>query len=295
MGMVESRTWRDIVFDVVVYTLLIVITVTTLYPSIYVVFASVSDPVQLYNGSKLLLWPRGFSIAAYKLILEHTALWNSYMNTLIYVGASTVLGLALTIMAAFILSRQYMPGKGIILTMITITMFFGGGLIPTYLVVVSLGLIDTRWAMILPGILSTYNIIMMMTYFRGIPSSLEESAHIDGANDAVVLVRIMIPLALPVIAVIALYIIVAHWNSYIPATIYLRSRELYPLQIVLREILISGTSNLDVETSGYDNFSAYSEAVKYGTIIASTLPVLCIYPFLQRFFVKGVMLGAIKG
>ena len=179
--------------------------------------------------------------------------------------------------------------------MITITMFFGGGLIPTYLIVVSLGLVNTRWAMILPGLLSTYNIIMMMTYFRGIPASLEESARIDGANDWVILIKIMIPLALPVIAVIALYIIVANWNSYIPATIYLRDRKLFPLQVILREILISGTSNLDTETSGYDNFSAYSEAVKYATIIASTIPVLCIYPFLQRFFVKGVMLGAIKG
>ena len=295
MAMIESKTWGDRVFDVIIYTLLILITVATLYPCWYVVMASVSDPVALYNGSKLLLWPRGFSLEAYKLILQHAMLWMSYGNTLIYVGASTVLGLSLTIMASYVLSRSYMPGKNIFLTMITITMFFGGGLIPTYLVVVSLGLVNTRWAMILPGLLSTYNIIMMMTYFRGIPASLEESARIDGANDWVILIKIMIPLALPVIAVIALYIIVANWNSYIPATIYLRDRKLFPLQVILREILISGTSNLDTETSGYDNFSAYSEAVKYATIIASTIPVLCIYPFLQRFFVKGVMLGAIKG
>ena len=292
MAMIESKTWSDRVFDVIVYALLILITIATLYPCWYVVMASVSDPVALYNGSKLLLWPRGFSLDAYKLILQHAMLWMSYGNTLIYVGASTVLGLSLTIMASYVLSRSYMPGKNVFLTMITITMFFGGGLIPTYLVVVGLGLVNTRWAMILPGLLSTYNIIMMMTYFRGIPASLEESARIDGANDWVILIRIMIPLALPVIA---LYIIVANWNSYIPATIYLRDRKLFPLQVILREILISGTSNLDTETSGYDNFSAYSEAVKYATIIASTIPVLCIYPFLQRFFVKGVMLGAIKG
>ena len=295
MAMIESKTWSDRVFDVIVYALLILITVATLYPCWYVVMASVSDPVALYNGSKLLLWPRGFSLDAYKLILQHAMLWMSYGNTLIYVGASTVLGLSLTIMASYVLSRSYMPGTNVVLTMITITMFFGGGLIPTYLIVVSLGLVNTRWAMILPGLLSTYNIIMMMTYFRGIPASLEESARIDGANDWVILIKIMIPLALPVIAVIALYIIVANWNSYIPATIYLRDRKLFPLQVILREILISGTSNLDTETSGYDNFSAYSEAVKYATIIASTIPVLCIYPFLQRFFVKGVMLGAIKG
>lgn len=295
MAMIESKTWSDRLFDIVNYILLILITLMTLYPCWYVVMASVSNPVALYNGSKLLLWPRGFSLEAYELILQHTMLWLSYGNTLIYVGASTALGLSLTIMASYVLSRSYLPGKNVLLTMITITMFFGGGLIPTYLVVVSLGIVNTRWSMILPGLLSTYNIIMMMTYFRGIPSSLEESARIDGANDWVILIRIMIPLALPVIAVIALYIIVANWNSYIPATIYLRDRKLFPLQVILREILISGTSNLDTETSGYDNFSAYSEAVKYATIIASTIPVLCIYPFLQRFFVKGVMLGAIKG
>lgn len=295
MAMVESKNWRERAFDVANYALLLLITVATLYPCWYVVMASVSNPVALYNGSKLLLWPRGFSLDAYRLILQHSMLWKSYGNTLIYVGTSTVLGLSLTILASYVLSRSCMPGKNVILTMITITMFFGGGLIPTYLVVVSLKLVNTRWAMILPGLLSTYNIIMMMTYFRGIPSSLEESARIDGANDWVILIRIMIPLALPVIAVIALYIIVANWNSYIPATIYLRDRELFPLQVILREILISGSSNLDTETSGYDNFSAYSEAVKYTTIIASTIPVLCIYPFLQRFFVKGVMLGAIKG
>lgn len=295
MPMVESRSWGDRCFSAINYAILVILTILTLYPCWYVVMASFSDPVQLYNGSKLLLWPRGFSMEAYGLIIDHAMLWLSYGNTLIYVGASTVFGLLLTILGSYVLTRYYLPGKNLMLMFIIITMFFSGGLIPTYLVVVGLGLVDTRWAMILPGLVSTYNLIMMMTYFRGIPQSLEESARIDGANDLLILFRIMIPLALPVIAVIALYIIVANWNSYIPATIYLRNRELYPLQVILREILISGSSNLDTETSGYDNFSAYSEAVKYATIIASTLPVLCIYPFLQRFFVKGVMLGAVKG
>ncbi len=295
MPMVESRSWGDRCFSAINYAILVILTILTLYPCWYVVMASFSDPVQLYNGSKLLLWPRGFSMEAYGLIIDHAMLWLSYGNTLIYVGASTVFGLLLTILGSYVLTRYYLPGKNLMLMFIIITMFFNGGLIPTYLVVVGLGLVDTRWAMILPGLVSTYNLIMMMTYFRGIPQSLEESARIDGANDMLILFKIMIPLALPVIAVIALYIIVANWNSYIPATIYLRNRELYPLQVILREILISGSSNLDTETSGYDNFSAYSEAVKYATIIASTLPVLCIYPFLQRFFVKGVMLGAVKG
>ncbi len=295
MAIVESKTLGSRVFTVCNYVILSLIMLLTLYPCWYVLTASVSNPVLLYNGSKLLLWPRGFSMEAYRLILQHAMLWKSYGNTLIYVSASLVLGLSCTILGSYVLSRSYMPGKTFILGLITVTMFFGGGMIPTYLVVVNLRIVNTRWAMILPGLVSTYNMIMMMTYFRGIPASLEESARIDGANDFTILLRIMIPLALPVIAVIALYIIVGNWNSYIAATIYLRDRELFPLQVILREILISGTSNLDTATSGYDDFSAYSEAVKYTTIIASTLPVLCIYPFLQRFFVKGVMLGAIKG
>ena len=293
--MVESKTIWDRLFTVFNYTLLTLILLLTLYPCWYVVAASVSDPVKLYAGSKFMLWPRGFSLQAYDIIMDHAMLWKSYSNTLIYVSVSTVLGLTLTILGAFVLSRKYLPGKNAMLMMVTITMFFGGGLIPSYLVNVKLGLVNTRWAMILPGAISTYNMIMMLTYFRGIPDSLEESARIDGANELIILTWIVIPLSLPVIAVISLYIIVSHWNSYIAATIYLRDRELYPLQVILREILISGSSNLDQMTSGYDDFAAYSEAVKYATIIVSTLPVLAIYPFLQRFFVKGVMLGAIKG
>lgn len=295
MALVESKTAGSRLFTICIYVMLGLVMLLTLYPCWYVLMASVSNPVALYNGSKLLLWPRGFSLEAYRLIVQHNMLWKSYGNTLIYVSASLVLSLTCTILSSYVLSRSYMPGKKLILGMITVTMFFSGGMIPIYLVMVKLQLVNTRWAMILPSLVSTYNTIIMMTYFRGIPASLEESARIDGANDFVILLRIIVPLATPVIAVIALYIIVGKWNSYIPATIYLRDRELFPLQVILREILISGTSNLDTATSVYDDFSAYSEAVKYTTIIVSTLPVLCIYPFLQRFFVKGVMLGAIKG
>jgi len=293
--MVESKTIWDRLFTVANYVLLSLILLLTLYPCWYVVVASVSDPIKLYAGSKFMIWPRGFSVQAYEIIIKHAMLWKSYGNTLIYVSASTVLGLTMTTLGAFVLSRKYLPGKNAMMMMVTITMFFGGGLIPSYLVNVELGLVNNRWAMIIPGAISTYNMIMMLTYFRGIPDSLEESARIDGANELVILTRIVIPLSLPVIAVISLYIIVAHWNSYMHATIYLRDRNLFPLQVILREILISGSSNLDQMTSGYDDFAAYSEAVKYATIIVSTLPVLVIYPFLQRFFVKGVMLGAIKG
>ena len=288
------RLASDRAFDGVLYTIAAILTLTALYPMYFIIIASISDPSLVAQG-KILLLPRGVTLEGYEHLASMKNLWVGYGNTILYTIAGTAIMLVVNIPVAYALSRRDLVGRRWFTLFFVFPMFFGGGLIPTYLVVVGLGLVNTRWAMILPGLLSTYNIIMMMTYFRGIPASLEESARIDGANDWVILIKIMIPLALPVIAVIALYIIVANWNSYIPATIYLRDRKLFPLQVILREILISGTSNLDTETSGYDNFSAYSEAVKYATIIASTIPVLCIYPFLQRFFVKGVMLGAIKG
>lgn len=292
---VESRRFQDRLFHFLNYGTLLIILLITLYPCWYVVIASISDPVKLYAGSRLLLWPRGFSTKAYAIILDHAALWHSYGNTFFYVVTSTAIGMILTVFGAFVLSRRVLPGKNAMLVFITVTMFFGGGLIPTYLVVVGLGLVNTVWAMILPAAISTYNMILTRTYFRGIPASLEESAYIDGANDFTILLRIIVPLSYPVLAVISLYIIVSNWNSYIPATIYLRNRSLFPLQVILREVLISGSSNLDTMASGYDDFAAYSEAVKYATIIVSTVPVLVAYPFLQRFFVKGVMLGALKG
>jgi len=293
--MMESRTWADRLFVTANYALLALIMLLTLYPCYYVVMASVSNPVLLYGGSRLLLYPRGFSLSAYQIIMKHAMLWRSYANTLEYTALSAVFGLVLTTLGSYVLSRSFLPGKGAMLTLIMITMFFGGGLIPTYLVVVGLGLENTPWAMVIPGAISTYNLIIMMTYFRDIPSSLEESARIDGANDLTILLRIFVPLSAPVIAVITLYIIVGSWNSYIPAIIYLRDRALFPLQVILREILISGSSNLDSLASGYDDFAAYSYAIKYATIIVAMAPMLAAYPFLQRFFVKGVMLGAIKG
>ena len=181
--MVESRSAGDRAFRAINYTILTLILLVTLYPCWYVVVASFSDPVQLYGGSKILLWPRGFSLAAYEIIMEHTMLWKSYANTLLYVTLSTVVGLALTILGSYVLSRRALPGQRVMLTLIMITMFFGGGLIPTYLIVVELGLIDSIWSMVLPSAISTYNLIMMLTYFRTMPLSLEESARIDGANN----------------------------------------------------------------------------------------------------------------
>ena len=254
---------------------------------------------RFYTGSKILLWPRGFSFNAFAIVFRNPNIWRSYLNTIIYVSSGTGVGLILSILGAFVLSRRFFPGQRFFMSMVIITMFFGGGLIATYMVMRVYNLVNTIWSQILIGSMSTYNMIMIMSYFRTIPDSLEESAALDGANDWTVLWKIYVPLSVPVIAVVALYFIVAKWNNWMTSAIYLTNRDLYSLQLILKEILLSGNEEIAgmsaTVSGGAADYQAYSEAVKYATIVVSTLPVLCVYPFLQKYFVKGVMLGAIKG
>lgn len=297
--MVESKKASDYVFRILNTLFLSLLTLACLYPCLYVLFASFSDPVQLYIGSKILLWPRGFSLNAFVLVFRNPNIWRAYLNTLLYVVSGTAIGLLLSILGAFVLSRKTFPGQKFFMTMVIITMFFGGGLIATYIVMRAYGLVNTIWSQILIGSMSTYNMIMVMSYFRSIPDSLEESAELDGASEWTILWKIFVPLSIPVIAVVALYFIVAKWNNWMTSAIYLTNRQYYSLQLLLKEILISGNEqaagmNLSV-SGGAADYQAYSEAVKYATIVVSTLPVLCVYPFLQKYFMKGVMLGAIKG
>ena len=297
--MVESKKLIDYLFECVNLLLLTLLTICCLYPCLYVLWASLSEPVQLYTGSKILLWPRGFNTGAFMLVFKNPNIWMGYRNTLLYVVAGTALGMLLCILGAFVLSRSRFPGQSFFMTVLIITMFFGGGLIPTYVVMQSYGLLNTVWSQILLGSMSTYNLILVMSYFRSIPESLEESAHLDGASDWVTLWKIYVPLSVPSLAVVALYFIVAKWNNWMTSAIYLTKRSLFSLQLILKEILISGnTEAAGMENSvsgGAADYQAYSEAVKYATIIASTIPVLCVYPFLQKYFMKGIMLGAIKG
>ncbi len=297
--MVESKKLIDYLFECVNLLLLTLLTICCLYPCLYVLWASLSEPVQLYTGSKILLWPRGFNTGAFMLVFKNPNIWMGYRNTLLYVVAGTALGMLLCILGAFVLSRSRFPGQSFFMTVLIITMFFGGGLIPTYVVMQSYGLLNTVWSQILLGSMSTYNLILVMSYFRSIPESLEESAHLDGASDWVTLWKIYVPLSVPSLAVVALYFIVAKWNNWMTSAIYLTKRSLFSLQLILKEILISGnTEAAGMENSvsgGAADYQAYSEAVKYATIVVSTLPVLCVYPFLQKYFMKGIMLGAIKG
>ena len=297
--MVESKKFTDYLFECVNLLLLTLLTICCLYPCLYVLWASLSEPVQLYTGSKVLLWPRGFNTGAFMLVFKNPNIWMGYRNTLLYVVAGTALGMLLCILGAFVLSRSRFPGQSFFMTVLIITMLFGGGLIPTYVVMQSYGLLNTVWSQILLGSMSTYNLILVMSYFRSIPESLEESAHLDGASDWVTLWKIYVPLSVPSLAVVALYFIVAKWNNWMTSAIYLTKRSLFSLQLILKEILISGnTEAAGMENSvsgGAADYQTYSEAVKYATIVVSTLPVLCVYPFLQKYFMKGIMLGAIKG
>lgn len=284
------------VFDSCNYLVMIGLILITLYPCYYVLVASVSDPTRIYEGSGLLLYPKGFAMGAYKSVLSYSQLWISYANTILYVLAGGFLSTLVTVMTAFALTRRGLPFKNTIMMAILFTMYFSGGLIPTFLVVRSLQMVDTRWAVILVPLISTYNLIITISYFRGLPYELEEAAKIDGANDYRVLLQVMIPLAKPIIAVIALYYMVSLWNSYFNEMIYLTSRSKFPLQLVLREILIQNdTASVGGAASNAGDVQSYAENLKFAVIVVSTIPILCVYPFIQKYFVKGVTLGAVKG
>jgi putative aldouronate transport system permease protein len=267
----------------------------TIYPLIYVLFASLSNAAELTQHRGLLFSPLSFSLEAYRRVLENPLILTGYRNTLIIVIAGTALNVFLTALGAYALSRRNVLFRNPAMFFIVFTMFFSGGLIPTYLLVgQTLHLQNTLWALIIPGAVQTLNLIIMRTAFQGVPVALEEAARIDGANDWTILFRIFLPLSWPVVAVMILFYGVAHWNSFFSALVYIRERDLYPLQLVLREILISSNvQNMATDVSSGDVL-AIGETIKYATIIVATLPILLVYPYLQRYFVKGVTIGAIK-
>ncbi|PYI54051.1 carbohydrate ABC transporter permease [Paenibacillus flagellatus] len=274
--------------------LMIGLCAVTLYPFLYVLFASLSDAASFLQHRGLLLGPVGFDLEAYKAVFANPMIVKGYQNTLLYVALGTAINLVMTAVGAYVLSRPKLYFKNMIMFFIVVTMVFHGGLIPTYLLVNELGMMNTMWALLIPGAINTFNMIIMRTAFQGVPISLEESARMDGANDWTVLFRIIIPLSMPVIAVMILWYAVGHWNSYFSALVYLRNREMYPLQLVLREILIANSTDSMMTGVASDDKYAIGETIKYATIIVSTLPILCLYPFLQKYFVKGVMIGSLK-
>ena len=283
------------IFDTLNIAFLCGLVLAATYPFIYVLFASFSDPTGMAAHRGILFSPVGFSLSSFDAVFKNPNVMAGYGNTLIYLVAGTTLNIFLTSLGAYGLSRKNVFFKDYIMMGIAFTMLFHGGLIPSYLLVKDLHMIDSRLALILPNAISAWNLIIMRTSFAAIPDSLEESARIDGANDIVILFRIILPLSTAVIAVMVLFYGVAHWNAWFHAAIYLRTREKYPLQLILREILIqNSTDNMTTGTSADDKVPI-GETIKYATIIVSTVPILCIYPLLQKYFMKGVMVGAIKG
>ncbi len=289
----ESGVW-DKCFDVVIYGILIGLVIVTLYPLLYVIFASVSDAGALIAFKGILWRPLGFSLEAYRSVMDNPGILAGYRNTLFIVVFGVTLNLFMTSLGAYVLSRKNVMWNKVFMFMIVFTMFFHGGLVPLYLIVKNVGLLDSLWATIIPFSMSTFNLIIMRTAFMGIPDGLEESAKIDGANHFTILFRIILPLSMPVIAVMVLYYAVDKWNGWFYASVFIKSRELFPLQLVLREILISNsTDSMSTGVSAADRHQI-GETIKYATIVVATLPVLCIYPFVQRYFVKGVMVGSLK-
>lgn len=293
--MVEKKTWVDYVFDTFNTILLIVIGFACLYPFLYVVFASFSDANQfLKHDFVLLLKPLKFSLEAYKHCFT-SEIVTGYKNTLFYVVVGTAISMFFTFLGAYVLSRKGWMFKRQVTLLIMFTMYFNGGIIAMFLWVDGLGMTDTRWAILLPTALSTYNMIVLRTAFANVPESLIEAAKLDGASEMTILTRIVIPLSQASIAVVVLFYAVSRWNDWMSATIWLRTRDLYPLQIFLREILLTSSADSIISTAGSStNTVALAETIKYATIVISTLPILVIYPFVQRYFVTGVMIGGVK-
>ncbi|AMO34895.1 carbohydrate ABC transporter permease [Lysinibacillus sp. fkY74-1] len=292
--MKESK--GDRAFTIFNYIFLAIVAVVVLYPLIFVLSASLSNPEYVISGD-LWLWPKEFTVEAYEKVFQNPDIINGFINTLKYTFFGTLLNIVMTICAAYPLSRRHLKGKGFIMAFMVFTMFFSGGLIPTYLLIRDLGMINTFWVMIIPNAVAVWNIIIMRTFFQSIPYELEESAMIDGAGNFRILWSIVLPLSLPVMAVMVLFYAVGHWNSYFQALIYLQDQDKFPLQLILRQILIQGQAD-DMIKATSESFLAQKlsvEGLKYAVLIVANLPMLMLYPFLQRYFVKGVMIGSLKG
>jgi putative aldouronate transport system permease protein len=266
-----------------------------LAPMLHVLSCSLSDPMTLAREKTFLLWPLGqWDFSGYAAILSYKNILVGYSNTLFYVIIGTAMNLVLTSVAAYVLSRKRFILSNPIMMLVSFTMLFNGGMIPNYMLVQKLGLLDSYWSVLLPGAMSVFNLIIMRTSFREIPDALEESARLDGANELQILIRIILPVSKATLAVIALFVAVMFWNSWFTASIYISDRNKWPLQLFLREILISN-SQRTLDSDVRSSVLAQQSLIKYCTIIVATLPILTLYPFLQRYFVKGVMIGAIKG
>ncbi len=294
MAIVERKTAGERTLHAGNIILLTILTVIFLYPMWHCLMASFSDPLSLIGYKGFIFKPMGFSLRGYETVFKNQNIMIGYKNTLIYVVGGTALSMVLTVLGGYCLARRQMMFKRVITLAIVLTMYVDFGLIPAFLNVRDLHLYDTRWAIILPVAINTYNLIVMRTAFSVLPPSLEESAMIDGANDFVILVRIQLPLVKATLAVVLLFYAVGMWNSWYSAAIYLLDRSKFPLQLFLREILIANANSTMAEANSVDGMQFLDELIKYCSIIVSTVPILIAYPFVQKYFVTGVMIGSVK-
>ena len=261
-------------------------------------FASLSEPLKLYSHTGLLLHPLGFSLKGYSFVLNYRAIWNGYAVTLFLATVGTACTLVASLLFAYVLSKKDSMLHGFFTFTAVFTMYFNGGMVPTYLIVKNVGLLDSVWSLIIPGLISTYYVIILRTALTGVPKEMIESAELDGANEMVTLVRILLPLIMPTIAAISLFIVVGYWNSWTNALLYIQDNKKMPLQMVLRQIVVNNDVSAAAGT-GASNRSGEDQAtrmlLKYATIMVSVIPIICVYPFLQKYFTKGVMVGALKG
>lgn len=295
--MITAKSTADKWFDALNILVLSGFALLILYPLYFVVIASVSEPDQIYAGN-VWLWPQGFTLEGYRRILSDPQIWSGYGNSILYAAASALISVSLTIGAAYPLSRKDFYGRNTFMLFFVFTMFFSGGLIPTYLLVKNLGMVNTIWSVILPSAVDAFGIIIARTFFQStIPDELREAAFMDGCRNTRFLWSVVIPLSKPIIAVLVLFAVVRQWNGFFDALIYLENEKLYPLQLVLRNILIQSQPIGDM-ISDIDSLLAkqrVSELIKYGVILIAAAPLLILYPFLQRYFVKGVLIGSVKG
>lgn len=296
-SLLKRKSRGDMWFDIINYALLTFIMLLVLYPLYFVLVASFSDPNYIYSG-EIWLFPKGFTLDGYERIFNDSSIWIGYANSILYATLGTLIGVAVTVIAAYPLARKNLAGKSFIMWFLLITMFFSGGLIPTYLLIKDLHLLNTMWALILPGAGGVFNVIIVRTFFQSsIPDEMWEAASIDGCSNTRFFWSIVLPLSKSILAVMVLYHVVGFWNGFFDALIYLSDDKKYPLQLVLRNILIQNqvNSGMMIDVESYAAKMRVTELIKYGVIMVSSLPLLMLYPFLQKYFVKGVMIGSIKG
>lgn len=291
----KIKNRQDRLFYFFCYVTVIILTLLVLYPIVYIVSASFSNSDMVVQG-KVWLWPVNFTLEAYEIILKRPEIWTGYKNTIIYTVLGTFINLAITLMCAYPMARKNLRGRGAIMFIFSFTMMFSGGMIPNYILVRELGLMNTTWAMVLPGAMSVYNMIVCRTFIEtNIPDEMLEASQIDGCNNTQFFFRMVLPLSKAIIAVLTLWYGVTHWNSYMNAFLYLREKTRYPLQIFLKEILIQSQALGGEDVMDAENINTIYATIKYSMIVVATVPLFCVYPFVQKHFQKGVMVGSVKG